>query len=279
MGKIDLVISDIHADISGLNKILKIVNSTDFKKKYGNFTRILNLGDVLERGNHPKQVLKKLKTLSDNYPLVSVMGNHDEAFLYGRQVSGSSLESMFAHSSLNEKDLEFFPQNDDNTYGRQEFFDKKSRIICVHGGPLNPKEITPRNAGSESWLYEKSWQRLSNEEFFSYAGYHYKPLSAFREATKKIKNPIILCGHQHEEAALENNNDKIFDILPQSKMEKILDFEVEKKLIPISEETGYLIRVGLGGPEGYYGTGHAKSHFGVIDHDQKMIMLFAINEN
>jgi len=137
----------------------------------------------------------------------------------------------------------------------------------------------PTNTGSESWLYKKSWQRLSNEEFFSYSGYHYTPLSAFKETRKKIKNPIILCGHQHEEAALENNNNKTFDILPQSETEKISDFEVEKKLIPISEEKSYIIRVGLGGPEGYYGTGYAKPHFGVIDHDQKIIMLFAINEN
>jgi len=103
----DLVISDIHADISGLNKILYLVNSTDFKKKYGNFSRILNLGDVLERGNHPKQVLQKLKTLERNYPLISVMGNHDEAFLYGQMISGSSFESIFAHNSLTEKDLIF----------------------------------------------------------------------------------------------------------------------------------------------------------------------------
>ncbi len=279
MLKMDLIISEIHADISGLNKILKIVNSADFKKKYGSFSRILNLGDVLERGNHPKQVLKKLKTLSDNYPLISVMGNHDEAFLYGRKVSGSSLESVFAHDSLTKKDLEFFPKNKDKTFGHQEFFDKKSRVLCVHGGPLDPKEITPENAGPESWLYEKSWQRLSNEEFFSYAGYHYKPISAFKEATKKIKNPIILCGHQHEEAALEYNNGKIFDILPQPKLEKISNFEVQKKSIPFNEERSYLIRIGLGGPEGYYGTGHAKPHFGILDHDQKMIMLFAINGN
>lgn len=275
----DLIISDIHADISSLNKILHLVNSTDFKKKYGSFSRILNLGDVLERGNHPKQVLQKLKTLSRNYPLISVMGNHDEAFLYGLMVSGSSFESIFAHNSLTEKDLDFFSQNKNKTYGQQEFFDKKFRIICVHGGPLDPKKITPTNAGSESWLYEKSWQRLSNEEFFSYTGYHYTPLSAFKEARKKIKNPIILCGHQHEEAALENNSNETFDILPQSKIEEISDFKVQKKLIPINEEKSYLIRVGLGGPEGYRGSRYAKPHFGMIDHERKMIFLFAINND
>jgi hypothetical protein len=30
-----------------------------------------------------------------------------------------------------------------------------------------------------------------------------------------------------------------------------------------------LIKVGLGGPEGYYGTGEANSHFGIIQDDPK----------
>jgi predicted MPP superfamily phosphohydrolase len=95
----DLVISDIHADISSLNTIMKLVTSIDFKKKYGEISRIINLGDVLERGTHPKQVLEKMMTFSKNYQVISVIGNHDEAFLYGREVSGSSLESVYAHHS------------------------------------------------------------------------------------------------------------------------------------------------------------------------------------
>ena len=91
-----------------LNLIVNLVTSTEFKKKYGEISRILNLGDVLERGTHPKQVLEKLSFLQKNYPLISVMGNHDEAFLYGRRVSGSSLESLDSHSSLTEKDLGIF---------------------------------------------------------------------------------------------------------------------------------------------------------------------------
>ena len=104
----DLILSDIHADINALETILKVVNYNDFKEKYGEFSRIINLGDVLERGTHPKQVLEKLQTLSKTYQLESIIGNHDEAFLYGKQVSGSSLESLEAHISLKERYLEFF---------------------------------------------------------------------------------------------------------------------------------------------------------------------------
>jgi len=277
----DLVISDIHADISALNTIVKLITSKDFKKKYGKISRILNLGDVLERGIHPKQVLKKMVALSKNYPVISVMGNHDEAFLYGRLVSGSSLDSIIAHRSLNEDDLGFFRKNKDETYGKQEFLEKKTNLLCVHGGPLDSKKITPRNAGPNAWLYQKSWQRLSefNREFLSPAGYHYKASSAFKEAKTKVKNPIILCGHQHIETALKQNKKGIQEILSKIKLhnEKISNFIVEKKEIKIESGSNYLIRIGLGGPEGYYGMGYTKSHFGIIQYNPKKIILFGTN--
>ncbi len=275
----DLLISDIHADISALDAILDLTTSIDFKKKYGKISRIINLGDVLERGTQPKQVLEKMMDLSKNYPIVSIMGNHDEAFLYGRQVSGSSLESIGAHDSLDDTDLEFFKKNQDDTYGQQEFLDKKKGLVCVHGGPLDPKKITPKDAAQDAWLYQKCWQRLSEEEFFDYYGYHYKASSAFTEAKTKVENPIILCGHQHTEAALTQNRNGIQEILSKTKLqtEKLSDFMVEKKEILIESGNSYLIRVGLGGPEGYYGTGEAKPHFGILQDNPKKIILFGIN--
>ena len=101
----DLVFSDIHADFGALGKILKITTSQEFKRKYGKFTRIINLGDVLERGTHPKEVLSSFCSLEKNYTVISVMGNHDEAFLYNRPVSGSSFESLNAHKVLTAEDL------------------------------------------------------------------------------------------------------------------------------------------------------------------------------
>ena len=276
----DLVISDIHADISGLNTIIDLTTSTDFKKKYGEISRILNLGDVLERGTNPKQVLEKIMELSKNYPVISVIGNHDEAFLYGRQIGGSSLESTSAHSSLTEEDLSFFKKNQDNTFGDQEFLDKKTGLLCVHGGPLDPKKITPKDAGPEAWLYQKSWQRLSEEnyEFFSYYGYQYTASSAFKEAKTKVENPLILCGHQHIEGVIQQNKKGIREIHSRVKLltEKIDNFILEKREILIEPDSSYLVRVGLGGPEGYYGTGSATPHFGIIQYNPKKVVLFGI---
>ena len=275
----DLVISDIHADISAINTIIDLTTSIDFKNKYGKISRIINLGDVLERGTCPKQVLKKMMALSKDYPIISVMGNHDEAFLYDRKVTGSSLESISAHDSLIEDDLEFFKKNKDDTYGQQEFLDKKTGLVCVHGGPLDPKKITPKDATLDAWFYQKSWQRLSEEEFFSDYGYFYKASSAFIETKTKIDNPIILCGHQHIEGALIQNKDGIQEILSKIKLqtERLFDFVVEKKEIIIESGNSYLIQVGLGGPEGYYGAGEAKPHFCIVQDDSKKITLFGIN--
>ncbi len=123
----DLVFSDIHADIVGLETILKIVSSFEFEEKYGKISRIINLGDLLERGTSPREVLQKMQGLSKNYPLISVMGNHDEGVLYKKSISGSSHSSMRAHELLSEQDLEFFHQNNDGTFGEQQVLDTKKQ--------------------------------------------------------------------------------------------------------------------------------------------------------
>ena len=275
----DLVFSDIHADIDALDTILGIVSSQDFKKRYGEFSRIINLGDVLERGVHPKEVLSRLKSLQETYPLFSVMGNHDEGFLYNRLVSASSIESMDAHAKLTRYDISFFKENSDGTFGDQEFIDKKYGLFCVHGGPLDPKKITPKNAQNESWLYQRSWQRLTEEgfEFFTYAGYHYKPSSAFDEASRHVKNHIILCGHQHQESVVMQDGG-IHYLYPTLKpiKEKVSGKTLEKREIEINSSNNYLIRLGIGGPEGHYVKNSEVPHFAIIQHEPRKVILFAI---
>jgi len=276
----DLVFSDIHADINALDTILNIVNMSEFKKKYGEYSRIINLGDILERGTHPSEVLKKLTLLEKTYPLTSIMGNHDEAFLYKRPVSGSTLESFAAHQSLTENELGFFKQNDDETFGHQQFIDKKNDLVFVHGGTLDPQKITPLNAGQESWLYQRTWQRLSEEDFeyFSYSGYHYTASSAFKESRKNLDNFVILCGHQHLETAIEQDNESINEIYNSTKTEneKFGEFSLGKKEFEIKNTSNYLIRLGLGGPEGYYGNRFGQIHFGIIQYNPKKVILFTV---
>ena len=276
----DLIFSDIHADIDALETILGMASSKEFTKKYGAFSRVINLGDVLERGTHPKEVISKLKTLENRYPLFSVMGNHDEGFLYNRKVSGNSFESLDAHANLDKDDLSIFRQNKDGTFGRQEFIDTKNGLFCVHGGPLDPKKITPKNAENEAWLYQRTWQRLTDEdfEFFDYSGYHYKALSAFNEAKKHLQNHIILCGHQHLETVIVEDG-KINDIYSSLKVEKekVNGHILERREVEIIPSNNYIIRLGLGGPEGYYGLGKSLPHFGIMQYNPKKVILFTLH--
>jgi len=136
----DLVFSDIHADIFGLESILDMASSDGFVKKYGKFSRIINLGDILERGTHPKEVISKLQSLEKNYPVISVMGNHDEAFLYNRLVGGNSIESMNAHAKLTGDEMAFFKQKKDGTFGIQQFIDKKTRCFASMAGHWTQKK-------------------------------------------------------------------------------------------------------------------------------------------
>lgn len=277
----DLVFSDIHADLDALDTILDTVSSHEFVKRYGAFSRIINLGDILERGIYPREVISRLKTLQQNYPIHSVMGNHDEGFLSGKKVSASSLESMEAHQRLNNEDISFFKQNKDGTFGDLEYVDTKNGLFCVHGGPLDPKKITPKNAQDEAWLYQRNWQRLTDEgfEFFSYHGYHYTASSAFGEVKNHVQDHIILCGHQHMEAAISHQDGKTKDIYSglKPKQEKISDHVVESKEIEIQNNTDYFIRLGLGGPAGYYGVGKSVPHFGIIQYNPKKVILFNVN--
>jgi hypothetical protein len=282
----DLVISDIHADINGLETILGIVTSPNFIEKYGDFSRILCLGDILERGTHPKQVLSRLQELSSRYTVEAVMGNHDEAHLYKKPISGSTLESIDAHNKLDENDLGFFSENKDGTFGSQQFVDSKHNVICVHGGPLEPENIMPKGVQEEDlWLYQKTWQRITEEdfEFFSYTGYHYNAASAFLAGKKHLKNFVIFCGHQHKEHAIEYSDNKetnkIKNILSQSLLqkEKIDQVTLNKKEITIQPDKSYIIRVGMAGPQGYYGKGFTNPHFGLVDYQSNIVRLFSID--
>ncbi len=279
----DLVFSDIHADIHALDTIFGIASSLEFTKKYGTFSRIINLGDVLERGTHPKEVLSRLKSIETNYPIFSVMGNHDEAFLYNRLIGRSSIESMDAHAKLNSEDISFFKENGNGTFGNQEFIDKKYGIFCVHGGPLDPKKIKPKTiTNEEDWLYQKSWQRLTEEdfEFFTYSGYHFKASSAFDETKKHMKNHIILCGHEHKEEIIMQDS-HIHSLYPalKSVKEKLSGYILESKEIEIDPSNNYLIRLGIGGPEGHYIKDSEVPHFAIIQYNPKKVILFTVLPN
>ena len=258
MGSI-LLFSDIHADIAALDAILKLAQSDDFKERYGELSLTANLGDVLERGHSPEHVISRLESLEN---VESILGNHDEAFLGRIPVSGSDIGSEMAHEAYRDTGLYEGFFRDMGKY----YVDTTEKLYLVHGGPIDPCTITPAGAvGVKAWIYTQPWQRISDIgiRYADGSGYHYLPADAF-DAVKPTFNAgfAIVCGHDHREAAYRLKGGVVEYILGGLKetMAEMGGFKVSEKRIPLEEDAGYLIRLGIAGPEGYDG---GRRHFGV----------------
>jgi hypothetical protein len=250
MGSI-LFFSDIHADIGALDEILRLAHGEDFSARYGPVTKIVNLGDVMERGYSPGEVIDRLQGL-DN--VESILGNHDEAFLGRIPVSGSDIDSELAHEEYREKGRyqKYFR-------GMGKYYvDTGNKLYAVHGGPIDPCAIAPPDAaGVEAWLYSQPWQRISKMgmRYVDGSGYHYLPADAFDAVRPALGDTgfAIVCGHEHEEAAYRQKGGAIEDLLGKLEARPIpmSGREVWEKRLPIEEDACYLIRLGIAGPEGY----------------------------
>jgi hypothetical protein len=246
-----LLISDVHADIGALEAILRLSGDSAFTERYGRVERVLNLGDVVERGYNPCEVIDRMKTVPN---LTSVAGNHDEAFVWSANISGSDGRSMAAHDICRRRS------------GWQGFFqdmqtvhvDREERLYAVHGGPLNPEGLcTEFFDRTTLWLNSQTWQRISRagNAYFDMSGYHYTPEQAF-DAVRGAMEPgfAIVCGHEHAEAAFAERDGRVEDIL--FGLETVAfgagGRKVEEKRIALHDDTNYLVRLGLAGPAGYY---------------------------
>lgn len=88
---------------------------------------------------------------------------------------------------------------------------------------------------------------------------------------------LVVSHHQHMEAAIKQDGDQITNLWTFGyETEKISKYDLKKHEFPIEKNYNYIIRVGLGGPQGYYGGGFARPHFGIIQDDPKKIVLFEL---
>lgn len=258
-----LLISDIHADIGALEAILRLAGDDVFTGRYGRVGRVLNLGDVVERGYNPCEVIDRLKAVPN---LTSIMGNHDEAFVWSVNVSGSDGRSVAAHELCRRRG------------GWQGFFggmpafraDGEERLFAVHGGPISPFGLC---AGifdrTTMWLNSQTWQRISRagRSYFDMNGYHYTPEQAF-DAVRGLLGPgfAIVCGHEHAEAAFAERDGRTEDVLYGLETAAFAagGRRVEEKKITLRDDSNYLVRLGLAGPAGYYERyGRDRCYFGV----------------
>jgi hypothetical protein len=175
-----VVFSDVHADSGALGIVAACIREPAFCQRFGPVETLVNLGDLLHRGNCPEPTLELISNLSKEFRLISVIGNHDHAFLNGVPVSGSDEISTFRHEQLRGS-----PLLDMFTSMPMEWVDHG--MLFVHGGPLH--------LGTQT-LRLKCWQRLSHTAGDSFTGYHYTAPMAFDELERRGLS-FMVCGHQH----------------------------------------------------------------------------------
>jgi predicted phosphodiesterase len=175
-----VVFSDVHADAGAITALRSWIRKPAFVKHFGTIDVVINLGDILHRGDHPKEALEHVHALAHEFRLISVMGNHDHAFLNGLLVSGSDAASTYRHEQLRGSPLL-------SIFSGMPMEWVNQGILFVHGGPLELDSST---------LHLKCWQRLGREAGDSYTGYHYTPEMAF-SAIRVRGLTHMCCGHQH----------------------------------------------------------------------------------
>jgi len=182
-----VIFSDVHADAAALAKMRTCISAPRFLERFGKIDTLVNLGDLLHRGDHPQETLDAVSDLSRSYHLVSLMGNHDHAFLTGLAVSGSDATSLYRHERLRGS-----PQLSLFTDMPVEYVE--NGMLFVHGGPMELGTST---------LRQKFWQRLGRHAGDTYAGYYYTPEMAF-DVLKERNLRFLCCGHQHTSLCCRN---------------------------------------------------------------------------
>jgi predicted phosphodiesterase len=224
-----VIFSDVHADSVAIRALAACIKTPLFQKEFGQIDTLVNLGDLVHRGDRPQETLETIHALAKEYRLVSVLGNHDHAFLNQLLVSGSDPASTYRHELLRGSPLLSIFDN-----MPMEWSD--NGMLYVHGGPLD--------LGNQT-LRLKCWQRLSYDSGDSFAGYHYTAPMAF-EALAARGFTHMCCGHQHQNICCRKTEKGIiqkkveFEPVAAKKEENTYHTEVAR----VSLDVPTLLRVG-----------------------------------
>lgn len=175
-----VVFSDVHADARALEQVASFLEDRRFAGLFGDIECIVSLGDLLGRGCAPAETLAAMERLKKEYRVISLLGNHDHAFVHGIPVSGSDVASIRAHAPLAGSPL----LDGIADLPAEAVID---RTLFVHGGPLRL---------GDALTDQPFWQRLSERPGPSLSGYHYTPEMAFAELERRGLRHLC-CGHQH----------------------------------------------------------------------------------
>ena len=228
-----VIFSDVHADSVALRALASCIRTSLFRETFGQVDVLVNLGDLVHRGDRPQETLEMIHNLSQEYKLVSVLGNHDHAFLNHLLVSGSDPVSSYRHEQIRASPLLSIFDNIPMEWSNRG-------MLFVHGGPLDLGDRT---------LRLKCWQRLSYDSGDSFTGYHYTAPMAFEALA--ARGFIHMCfGHQHRNICCRKTPEGIvqtpleFESLPANIATKTEQDEYRIEVARIPLDVPALLRVG-----------------------------------
>ena len=123
-----IILSDIHANLTALNRVLDCadLNAMD---------RVVLLGDIIDYGPRSNEVIERLLELDENKILVNIWGNHEQAVAkdYYERFSSErgKLCAKHTRSGLSERSFAYIRNM--NTKGFQEFDISGKHCLAVHG--------------------------------------------------------------------------------------------------------------------------------------------------
>ncbi len=128
-----IVLSDIHANLTALRAVID-----DFESKYVP-DAIAILGDIVNYGMRPNEVISKLELLEKKYYFIcNLRGNHEQAIMDGdveRFSTSRGAEMLrFTAENLSKESLCYISKKLLNPL----FHDKENDIIFIHGSSKDP---------------------------------------------------------------------------------------------------------------------------------------------
>lgn len=150
-----VILSDIHANLTALKAVLSDIQAQGYLPD-----AVVILGDIINYGMRPNEVISELKKLS--YPIVvNLMGNHEKALLDG-DLSHFSTERgkqmlQYTSSILNESSLLYIKENMIST-GLHAIECQGKHLLFLHGS-----------------INDVFWGKLGSDAFFNiyYSNYDY----------------------------------------------------------------------------------------------------------
>lgn len=272
--------SDIHADAEALDVFIEFSRCPEFGARYGKLSQYVCLGDVVDVGCNPEEVVRTLKGIDG---LQWVKGNHDESVDLGIAICERDMHSEIAHQK--------FRDNGTSEFVRalpDHIKDEKHRYYAVHGGPVDPKQIMPAHLPSsyDAWLYSRTWQRINIlSECFSNAGFQISPRRAFDYVRGLFKGNgwFIVCGHDHREgcfvwdarATADEGVKDMFPVIDKHPARLTIGGHiVDEKAIKIENVKDYIFRIGALS-DNYKENG---SYFGVLTNN-RFVFVHMHNSN